>query len=457
MNGQKTSVVGTAAAAVCVGALLLYLVPNSPVRSVPPASAEVLAPLNVFAPALADVPQERNLAFRNGVLMFSRNWIVRVPGPDVPFDGLGPVFNRDSCLGCHVGGGRGLARKGGSPDSLLVRLSVVGPAVGTPVPHPAYGRQLNDRAIPGVPAEGKVVVTYEDVPGSYGDGTPFSLAKPTYVIDDLAFGPLDGVMMSPRAGQPMIGLGLLEAVPTSVLEAVADPDDADGDGISGRINWITNYKGEPAPGRFGWKANSPSLREQAADAGVEDMGLTTYVRPDANCTEPQTACRQASVRPRPDMADRFFETLVLYLEMMTVPPRRNTEDPHVRLGEVAFASFGCAACHVPSLETGGDAVLPELTNRRVEAYTDLLLHDMGPGLADGRPDGAASGSEWRTAPLWGIGLPDEGQERYLHDGRARGLAEAILWHGGEAAKAREAFRNAPAASREDLILFLKSL
>ena len=323
-------------------------------------------------------------------------------------------------------------------ESMLVRLSVAGPD-GTAVPHPAYGDQLNEHAILGVPAEGHVVIDDDEVAGTYGDGTPYSLAKPRYTFVDLAFGSLDGAMVSPRVAPAMIGLGLLEAVPEATLVALADPDDADGDGISGRINRLD----DGSAGRFGWKANVATLRRQAAGAALGDIGLTTSLLPDQNCPPAQVACAAALKDPQPEMSDDFLDRLVTYASTLAVPAERDGGNPEVALGLEKFRDFGCAACHMPTLKTDSAAALPELRNQTFHPFTDLLLHDMGEGLADGRPDGSATGSEWRTPPLWGLGLVEKvnRHDRLLHDGRARGFAEAILWHGGEAEAAKEAFRN----------------
>ncbi len=441
------------AIAVAGAVALLLLLPDGrfSLRKAPPT-----ADRNVFALSPADVPAERRRAFKAGLLMFTRHWIVRVPGPDVAFDGLGPLFNQTSCIGCHVHGGRGgpPERADQPMETMVVRLSLPDGES-----DPRYGAQLNDKAIPGVPAEGRAIVEYDESAGAYGDGSRYDLAAPRYRFFDLAFGPLDDALVSARVPPPMIGLGLLEAVPAEALEAMADPEDSDGDGISGRINWIADSDGYLAPGRFGWKADAPWLRDQAGQAGLEDMGLTNQARPEPNCTAVQTACQAAAVRPRPDMRDDFFADLVTYLQMATVPPPRISSGPEQAKGEALFAAFGCAKCHAPTLRTGAEAALPELRDREFHPYTDLLIHDMGEGLADHRPEGSASGTEWRTPPLWGIGLSMSlnGHERFLHDGRARGLAEAILWHGGEAERAREAFRTAASDDRAALIAFLRSI
>jgi len=403
----------------------------------------------------ANAPEERRRDFGLGSRLFLVEW---VPFPNAVkiFDGLGPTFNSTQCSGCHAANGRGRApASADSPlESALVRLSVAGD--GGSVPHPAYGDQINDRAIDGVPPEGRVAVQYESVPGRYGDGTPYTLLRPRLDFEDLGFGPLDGAMTSFRVAPAVIGLGLLEAVPVPVLEALADPEDTDGDGISGRLNRLD---AAGTIGRFGWKANVADLRHQTASAAFGDMGLTTSLFAAQNCPPAQAACRDAPAEAGPEIGDAFLDRMVTAMRTVAVPAQRDRDDPGVIAGYAAFTRFGCAGCHRPTLTTDGSAVLPELRDQVFHPFTDLLLHDMGDGLADGRPDHGATGREWRTAPLWGLGLVPavNGHDRLLHDGRARGFAEAILWHGGEAEAAREAFRAAPAEERAALVAFLASL
>lgn len=407
----------------------------------------------------------RMRVFQFGNRLFNTNW-VQAPGSVKAFDGLGPLFNRVSCAACHTFDGRGRPPENtGDPmDSILVRLSLPGKTDrGGPVPHPAYGGQLSDRAVQGVKPEGRALISYEDVPGTYGDGTAYVLRKPALHFTDLAYGPMDGVLTSARVAPQVIGMGLLGSVPDSTLEALADPDDADGDGISGHVNRVwSDSAGAIRVGRFGWKANAPSVLDQSVDAALGDIGLTTSILPAQNCSAPQDDCRAAfdqGAAEGPEITDEFVAKLVIYMQTLAVPRQRNETDPAVKRGEAVFRDSGCAACHIPTLKTGPDAPLPELANQTFHPFTDLLLHDMGPGLADGRPDFEASGSEWRTPPLWGLGLIGQvnGHEFMLHDGRARGFPEAILWHDGEAAAAREAFRTAPKADRDALIAFLNSL
>jgi len=416
-----------------------------------------------FAQPAPNLPVRRLRDFAFGNRLFNTNWVT-APASVASLDGLGPVFNRVSCSACHTRDGRGAPPAGPDEpmDSMLVRLSIPGADDdgGGPKPHPVYGDQLNDRAIHGVPAEGRASVRWETVEGTYADGTPYTLRRPVLAFRDLAFGPLgENVMTSPRVAPPVHGLGLIEAVPEADILARADPDDADGDGISGRPNRVWDVAEQRvALGRFGWKANQPSLRQQAAGAALGDMGITTSLFPEQNVMPGQADAAAAASGGRPEMSDPQLEKLVFYLRTLAVPAPRNLDDPAVRRGEALFEQMSCAACHTPSMTTG-EHPLAQLADQRIYPYTDLLLHDMGPGLADGRPDFEATGRAWRTPPLWGIGLTEtvNGHTFFLHDGRARNLEEAILWHGGEAEAAREAFRTLPAADRAALVAFLKSL
>jgi CxxC motif-containing protein (DUF1111 family) len=422
-------------------------------------TTRVAAADTAFTFLAANAPAGRSRAFSFGNRIFNTKW-AQYPASVQSFDGLGPVFNRNSCSGCHVRDGRGRPPAPGEPmESMLVRLSVKD-ASGAAVPHPAYGDQFNDAAILGVKPEGELTIREtEAVAGAYADGTPYHLIRVEPKFSDLAYGPLDGAMLSPRVAPAVFGLGLLEAVPDSTLQALADPDDADGDGISGRVNRLVDHFGKPAIGRFGWKANVATIAEQSAGAALGDIGLTTSLFPKQNCLPAQADCLNAKGETEPELSDSFFDRLVTYMRTLAVPEARIGKPSNFENGLKLFAGMGCAACHMPTLRTGAEAALPELAGQTFHPFTDLLLHDMGGALADGRPDGNASGTEWRTPPLWGSGLVPRvnGHDRLLHDGRARGVAEAILWHGGEAEKAKEAFRTAPAADRSALIAFLNSL
>ena len=345
-------------------------------------------------------------------------------------------------------------------NSMLIRLSAPGKAEdGGPMPHPAYGGQLNDRAILGVTAEGRATITYGEVAGKYADGTSYTLMKPRYRFHDLAFGELGKeAMFSPRVAPAVFGMGLLEAIPETALEGWADPDDKDGDGISGRINHVPGPDGKTTVGRFGWKANVATLRQQDAGAAQGDMGITTSLNPEQNCPAPQEACKAAPAGGEPEMSDKQLDKMTFYMHTLAVPARRDVADPIVMQGAALFEDAGCVSCHKPQIKTGPHEV-NAVAHQDIQPFTDLLLHDMGEALADGRPDYEAGGSEWRTPPLWGIGLVSvvNKHTRFLHDGRARNLEEAILWHGGEGEKAKEYFRTLPKADREALLSFLESL
>lgn len=407
------------------------------------------------APAL---PTNRRDAFFRGRSLFRQVWVV-APSADASVDGLGPVFNRPSCISCHVRNGRGFAPDGPGEElrAMLVRLSLPGrTSHGAPVPVPGYGDQLNDAAIPGVPPEGRVSISYEVRIVALGGRETIELRRPVIGIRDLAFGPLGPeVLRSARIGPAVYGLGLLEGVGVDALEQLA----ARPGSRAGRLNRVWDDAASRwVVGRFGAKANQPTVRQQVAAAFLGDLGITTPVYPAENCAAGQDACRDAVDGGTPELTSDQLDDLVTYLIWLGVPARRDSERPEVRNGERLFARFGCADCHVPSLPLG-TTTEPAGKAQHIQPWTDLLLHDMGPDLSDGRPDFEATGHEWRTAPLWGIGLAERvgGRVGYLHDGRARTLLEAILWHGGEAADARDAVAGAAPGERAALLAFLRSL
>tara|TARA_R110001592_G_scaffold32162_1_gene112742 strand:+ start:10803 stop:12200 length:1398 start_codon:yes stop_codon:yes gene_type:complete len=417
---------------------------------------------DAFAKPAANLPTKKLRDFTFGNKMFNTRWVT-APASVTSLDGLGPTFNRKSCAACHFKDGRG--KPPSSPDepmmSMLVRLSVPGNAAdGGPLGHPVYGGQLNDRAVHGVPAEGMAQIFYEDIKGQYPDGTPYSLRKPNYKFIEMAYGPLgDDIMFSPRVAPALHGAGLLEAIPEDTIMAWADPNDADADGISGRPNMVWDpINNTKALGRFGWKANVSSLRLQDAGAAVGDMGVTTSVFPEQNCQNAQTECINAPHGGAPEMSDTQLDKMTFYVSTLAVPARRSIDDPQVLAGARAFEQARCIQCHKPKAMTGEHAV-DALSNQLIQPFTDMLLHDMGEGLADHRPDYEATGTEWRTAPLWGIGLVKivNKHTNFLHDGRARNIEEAILWHGGEAEASQEAFKAMNKEKRDALITFLNSL
>lgn len=415
-----------------------------------------------FAKPAANLPTEDLRQFTFGNKMFNTKWVT-APASVTSLDGLGPTFNRMSCAACHFKDGRGRPPKEGESEfkSMLVRLSVPGESQhGGPNPHPVYGDQLNENGINGVAGEGRAQILYTEVNGQYDDGMAYTLRKPAYEFMDMAFGDLGpDIMFSPRVAGGVYGSGLLEAIPEETILNWADADDGDADGISGRPNMVWDViKQERSLGRFGWKANVPSLLQQDAGAANGDIGITTNLFPHQNCQPAQAACKEAPHGGDPEMSDEQLEKMTFYVRTLAVPARRDLDNPAVQRGAKLFEQAGCASCHKPQVRTGWHEI-EALSFQDIQPFTDLLLHDMGPELADGRPDFEASGSEWRTPPLWGIGLVKTVNKHtnFLHDGRARNLEEAVLWHGGEAEQAKNQFKAMPVDDRTALLTFLNSL
>jgi CxxC motif-containing protein (DUF1111 family) len=417
---------------------------------------------DAFNKPLANLAGSRRDDFFVGTAIFNRGWVT-APASVADFDGLGPLFNAGTCSACHFKDGRGRPPEPGEGLlSMLVRLSVPGVGEhGGVRPDPIYGDQLQEQSILGVPREGTTHVTYTERTGTYADGAAYSLRVPSYTIEDLGYGPLAaGILMSPRTAPALAGMGLLQAIPEERLLALADPDDLNHDGISGRPNHVWDVaKRATVLGRFGWKANQPSIQQQDAGAFLGDMGITSAMFGDETCSRAQMACLGAQTGPTPQLRADILSQVDYYVMTLGVPGRRDVDRPNVMRGRELFAASGCASCHTPTIETGDAADFPETAHQTIHPFTDLLLHDMGPELADGRPDFEATGTEWRTPPLWGIGLVENVNRHtyFMHDGRARGFAEAILWHGGEGASSAAAFLTMPNADREALLAFLGSL
>lgn len=378
-------------------------------------------------------------------------------------DGLGPLYNAVACSACHFRDGRGPGlpeNEGKTEVSLLFRLRYVS-ATGEVIPHPAYGGQLQPVGIPGVPAEAESRVRYEKITITYDDGFATGIMKPVYEFLNFAYGIFGDTIASPRVAPQMIGLGLLENIPEKDILANADPLDADGDGISGRPNIVlSELTGTKRLGRFGWKAGKASLIEQNAAAFNGDMGITSPLFPSEECTASQPECQREMTTE--DINSTRLNHVTTYTQLLAVPVRRDFAKSEIIRGRDTFHAIGCASCHTPSFTTGPEGHAP-LRNQKIWPYTDLLLHDMGDGLADDARDLAneeeATTREWRTPPLWGLGLTKtvNGHTRYLHDGRARNLEEAILWHGGEADSSRRNFLSLTKTERSELLEFLNSL
>lgn len=419
--------------------------------------------VNAFSFPSRTITSAHNTAFAAGNSLFRQNW-VEAPASSEARDGLGPLFNARSCGGCHAQDGRAAppTTLGAPLGGLLFRLSVGQGAGGAPIGHPAYGDQLQPQGITAVPGEGTVWVHYRDsLAGFLAGGAQVALAVPDYAFAQLGYGVLGPeTQVSPRIAPQMCGMGLLEAIPAADILSREDPADQDADGISGRANWVPHAQsGLLMLGRFGWKANAPTVQHQVAAAFVGDMGITSSLFPQQNCTPAQPACANSPNGGQPEISDEHLGFVTLYSQLLAVPGRRNWLEPQVLRGKALFTQVGCAACHTPRWVTGNVPGLPELSHQTIWPYTDLLLHDMGPALADHRADYLATGTEWRTPPLWGLGLVPtvNGHTRLLHDGRARNAEEAILWHGGEAQAAANAYRQLAPPDRDALLQFLNSL
>ena len=436
---------------------------------------------NAFSLSSGNMDFKRELDFKIGNAIFRKNW-VSAPSSTDASDGLGPLFNSRACQNCHLKDGRGHPPFSADvPDdsgSMLVRLSVP-PATdeekakleahrANSLPEPTYGGQLQDRSIQGLAAEGKLKIDYTEQEVKLADGETVSLRAPHYALTDLGYGPISpDVMISPRVAPPMIGLGLLEAVPEEQILALAQSEAAKDDGISGKPNQVWSREHDKVMlGRFGWKAGIPTIAQQAAEAFNGDIGISSTMIPagSGDCTEKEPDCLNAPSGNSPnhqnvEVGDDLFKLVTFYSQNLAVPARRKPGDAQVLKGKAIFYQSGCASCHNPKFMTGEVPGQPHLSHQLIWPYTDMLLHDMGEGLADNRPEGVATGSEWRTPPLWGVGLTEtvSGHTLLLHDGRARNVTEAILWHGGEAEAARDKFAELPKTDRDALLAFVNSL
>ena len=382
-----------------------------------------------------------------------------VSRPAELFEGLGYIYNNVSCISCHHNDGKGTPTAGLQNSSLLIRVSIPGTDEhGAPLSVPGYGFQVQDKGLIGITPEASVNIQYTQVPVTYPDGSIVTLRKPTYTLTN-PYSPLPAIYyISPRLAPPVFGIGLLDNIPENTLLSFADEDDANGDGISGRPNYIFDTAlNIRRIGRFGLKANTISLQNQVALAYQQDMGVTNYLFPDQNSkTQSQDKQGDATVIEQPDST---LANVIFYIKTLAVPARRNVNDVTNKKGEAIFNQINCSGCHKQTIYTGYVTDVPSLSNQRIHPYTDLLLHDMGDGLADGRPDFVATGNEWRTTPLWGLGMLQkvQGVAYYLHDGRAQSIEEAILWHDGEAHNSKEAFMNLSKDDRNALLAFLKSI
>ncbi len=373
--------------------------------------------------------------------------------------GLGPLYNSVSCTSCHIGDGRGTPI-GPGPNivSLLFKMSLAGQNPhGGPLDVPGFGTQLQHNAIFGTQPEAQINISYSTISGEFGDGSSYYLQQPNYSINNSYLPIPSGVMFSPRIAPPVFGLGLLEAVSDQTILEYEDEWDSNNDGISGKPNYGWDIKSQKKKlGRFGWKAAATSVLQQTAGAYNEDMGITNFLFPFENSEG--TALNNDPIAD-PELSDSLLYAVAHYVSTLAVPARRNVDQPLIKRGKKIFFDIQCENCHRSEMRTATNVGFAEVSNQRIFPYSDMLLHDMGEGLADHRPDFDANGYEWRTPPLWGIGLSKtvNGHENFLHDGRARSLEEAIIWHGGEAENSKNQYLQLNANDRAALLAFLKSL
>ncbi len=417
---------------------------------------------NAFSLQAPNLNTQEGLDFFVGNSLFNQNWVT-APASTTARDGLGPLFNAHSCSGCHGDDGRGRPPlyAGELDHGLLLRVSIFGTnANGGTVNDPNYGGQIQDQSILNIDTEAAFNITYQEITVQYADGTSYTLQKPIYHITNLMYGPIaNEINVSPRVANQMIGLGLLEALDENTLLNFSDENDSNNDGISGRPNYVWDIASSSTKiGRFGWKANEPNLRQQVAGAFNGDMGITSTLFPNENCP-PGVDCNTLPNGGSPEIPDNNLNHVTLYSSTLGVPARRDWDEVAIQEGKALFNQINCNSCHIPKMVTGNHSTIDALSNQTIRPYTDLLLHDMGDELSDNREDFLATGNEWRTPPLWGIGLIEtvNGHTNLLHDGRARNMEEAILWHGGEAENSKLAFKNLDAINREKVIAFLNTL
>ena len=434
---------------------------------------------NAFSHASANMSFERELDFKIGNAFFRRIWVT-APSTTQSSDGLGPLFNARSCQRCHIKDGRGHPPENHQDNNVSMILKLAIPAQNkqeqdklntgkmNAIGDPNYGQQLQDFSVAGVFAEGKFRLNYIEHDVTLMDGTKVSLRQPKHSVFNQRYGDFhQHIMSSLRVAPQMVGLGLLEAIRAEDILNNVDEYDRDKDGISGKANFVWDHKQQRlALGRFGYKAGQPNLNQQNQAAFNNDIGIGTRIFPNPNgdCTKNQADCNRmphgnSGNKQQLEVGDLVSEKVLHYTRNLAVPARREVGHADVLAGKKLFYESGCIACHTPKFITPRQTAAPEQARQLVWPYTDLLLHDMGEGLADGLTEGKANGREWRTPPLWGIGLTPivNGHSNYLHDGRARNLLEAILWHGGEAEHSKSIVMRMNKAEREKLIRFIKSL
>jgi CxxC motif-containing protein (DUF1111 family) len=426
---------------------------------------------NAYSMPAANMPMSQRLDFSVGNSFFKNPWVI-APATTTARDGLGPLFNTNGCQNCHIKDGRGNLPLINSSHSvsMLVRLSITPngnePALITEgnIVEPSYGSQLQDFSAPGVKAEAQLNISYRYHNVRFDDGTNIELREPKLSFEQLNYGPLNAnAETSLRITPAMIGLGLLAAIDDKTLIELSNSKFSNG--VSGRVNQVWDIEQQKTvPGRFGWKAGQPTLKQQNAAAFNGDIGITSALFNHENCMPSQQACLAApngngsANKNSIEISDDILDAVTFYTHNLAVPRQRNADQPEVQLGEALFMKAQCDSCHRQTINTG-TSPFHWLSHQTIHPYTDLLLHDLGVGLADNRSEFLATGNEWRTAPLWGIGLAKtvNPNTSFLHDGRARTLLEAIIWHGGEAKHAQQQVLAMSQQERDALIAFLQSL
>ena len=427
---------------------------------------------NSFSLVARNLEDNLKINFLVGNALFERIWEDAKFSENIARDGLGPFFSASSCEACHISDGRGHLPIDESDDaiSVVIQISKNEESILNGmknIPDPIYGNQISEFSVEGILREADIIINYEYVPISYSDGRVVELRKPLIKIKNLNYGDINKeTKFSARIAQPMIGLGLIENISEADILKNVDEDDANSDGISGKANIVwNNEKNIFSLGRFGWKASQPTVYQQTADAFFHDMGLSNELFHNPfNCTDEQMSCQNA-VSGNSENYDGYevsndqLDLVVFYSSQLGVPVRRNVKDNNVVKGKEIFFKIGCNSCHTERFVTKIESKHQNLANQVIYPYSDFLLHDMGEQLSDEVNEFNASGSEWRTPPLWGIGLTSVVSEEYgfLHDGRARTIEEAILWHGGEASRVLEEFKSLDKNQVNQLISFVNSL
>lgn len=445
-------------------------------------------PFASFIKPAANLPQNQRAEFHAGKALARQPWI-KAPTVTHARDGLGPLYNARTCLGCHTNGGKGQMPETADERlfAALVRVSLPGAdGVHGVVAEPVYGEQLQSQSVAlfhqlgdrvpiddrsrivEAPPEAYIYVDWQRRDFVYPDGSSVELRYPKLRIENLGYGALHAkTLVSLRIAPAIHGLGLLELIEQGSIDLRADAEDANSDGISGRVNQVWDLERQKTvPGRFGWKANRSSLNTVTAAAFAGDIGISNPLFPDQPCSQAQIKCQQTANgndEENVELPAHLLDLTVEFIRNIGVPKQRsnksNTGSGEFAASRALFYQTGCADCHTPSHNTAHSAAHPHLSQQVIWPYTDLLLHDMGPDLADGRPDYLATGSEWRTPPLWGTGLNKSvnGNVFFLHDGRAQSVEQAILWHGGEAKASQQRFVILNKEQRQALLRFVEAI